>query len=259
MLLKHRTSRITHALLIFSFSITSFIAFAQPTNNLIKDVTMPAPNAASLGKYGDYSVGNFTGVPDISIPIYTVQEGPLSLPIGLSYHASGIKVAEMASWVGAGWSLNAGGIITRTVQGLYDEHSSGYFNTATLLETRINNNDANLNSEIGLGTIDGEPDIFSFNVGGYTGKFYIDKNHNAQFIPKQDLKLEIDADLKGFTLIPPDGIRYVFGRFLNADGVTYTEAQEKTLYQGQATSSAFVSSWYLLKIESILLPTMVIF
>ena len=49
---------------------------AQPVNNYAKDVTMPAPNAAALGKYGDYSVGNFTGVPDISIPIYTVQEGP---------------------------------------------------------------------------------------------------------------------------------------------------------------------------------------
>ena len=69
----------------------------------------------------------------ISIPIYTVQEGPLSLPIGLSYHASGIKVAEMASWVGSGWSLNAGGIISRTVQGIPDDAGSGmgYFNQAT--------------------------------------------------------------------------------------------------------------------------------
>ncbi len=205
---------------------------------------MPAPNAAALGKYGDYSVGNFTGVPDISIPIYTVQEGSLSLPIGISYHASGIKVAEMASWVGVGWSLNAGGIITRTVQGLYDEHANGYFNTATLLETRINNQDVNLTTDIANGSIDGEPDLFSFNVGGYTGKFYIDKDHNAQFIPKQDLKLEIDGALEGFTLIAPDGTRYIFGK----DGTTF--AQEKTLQQGQPSSSAYVSSWYLLKIES---------
>ena len=139
---------------------------------------MPAPNAAALGKYGDYSVSNFTGVPDISIPIYTIKEGPLSLPIGISYHASGIKVGEMASWVGAGWSCNAGGIISRTVQGIYDEHSYGYFNNATLLETRINQASGNpgLNGQLSLdiasGALDGEPDIFSFNVGGYTGKFY---------------------------------------------------------------------------------------
>ena len=61
-------------LLLFFFCSISVIQ-AQPVNNYAKDVVMPAPNAAALGKYGDYSVGNFTGVPDISIPIYTVQEG----------------------------------------------------------------------------------------------------------------------------------------------------------------------------------------
>ncbi len=65
----------------FFLLFTAFQSFAQPVNNQIKDVTMPAPNAAALGKYGDYSVGTFTGVPDINVPIYTVQEGSLSLPI----------------------------------------------------------------------------------------------------------------------------------------------------------------------------------
>ena len=52
---------------IFFFTFQNIVLKAQPVNNLVKDVTMPAPNAAALGKYGDYSVGNFTGVPDISI------------------------------------------------------------------------------------------------------------------------------------------------------------------------------------------------
>jgi RHS repeat-associated protein len=249
----YKTMRVIAGFLLLLGAVQTF---AQPVNNQIKDVTMPAPNAAALGKYGDYSVGNFTGVPDISVPIYTVQEGSLSLPISLNYHASGIKVAEMASWVGAGWSLSAGGIISRTVQGLPDEHANGYFNTATLLETKVNQAAGNiylegqLSSEIANNSIDGEPDLFSFNVGGYTGKFYIDKNHNANFIPKQDLKLDIDANLKGFTLIAPNGNRYVFGRMLNADGVTYTTAHEKTLMQNQPNSDEYVSSWYLLKAES---------
>ena len=57
---------------------------AQPTNKFSKDVTMPPPNAASLGAYGDVPVSYFTGVPNISIPIYTASFGPLSLPISLS-------------------------------------------------------------------------------------------------------------------------------------------------------------------------------
>jgi len=69
-------------------------------DNQFKEPIPRTPNAASLGKYVDIPVGYHTGVPNISIPIYTVQEGELSLPISLSYHSSGIKVNEVASWVG---------------------------------------------------------------------------------------------------------------------------------------------------------------
>src|ERR1700759_3620789 len=81
----------------------------------IGKVSIASPNAASLGKYGDIPVSYNTGIPDINIPIYTIKSSQLQLPISLSYHAGGIKVQEQASWVGAGWALNAGGVITRTV------------------------------------------------------------------------------------------------------------------------------------------------
>src|SRR5580704_2162967 len=89
----------------------------QDTTNTIGSVSIASPTAASLGKFGDIPVSYHTGIPNISIPIYTVQAGALKLPISLSYHASGLKVQENASWVGAGWSLNAGGAITRSVVG----------------------------------------------------------------------------------------------------------------------------------------------
>ncbi len=37
------------------------------------------------------------------------QRRPLSVPIALNYHAGGLKVGETSSWVGLGWSLQAGG------------------------------------------------------------------------------------------------------------------------------------------------------
>ena len=242
----------------FFLLLDSFNAFTQPINNLVKDVTMAAPNAAALGKYGDYTVGNFTGVPDISIPIYTVQEGPLSLPITLNYHASGIKVAEMASWVGAGWSLSAGGMISRTVQGIPDENTGGYYNdNAATLESRIASSTAaastdggtqngQLLNDIADGKLDGEPDLFSFNVAGYSGKFYFDKGRVAQFIPKQDLVLQVDGNFLGFTLIAPDGTRYIFGRVQNIDG-TYSQAYDNTRIGGTYSNN---SSWYLLRVTT---------
>jgi len=57
----------------------------------LKEPIPPTPNAAAFGKYSDIPVSLHTGVPNISIPIYTIQEGPLSLPISLSYHSSGIS------------------------------------------------------------------------------------------------------------------------------------------------------------------------
>src|SRR5258706_7234244 len=49
-------------------------SFSQ-TPSPVKEPAFPTPNAAALGKYGDIPVSYHTGVPDISIPIYTVQEG----------------------------------------------------------------------------------------------------------------------------------------------------------------------------------------
>src|SRR5579863_7043768 len=100
-------------------------SIAQDTTNTIGNVSISSPTAASLGKYGDIPVSYNTGIPNISIPIYSVQAGSLKLPISLSYHASGLKVEEEAGWVGAGWALNAGGMITRTVIGAPDDQGLG--------------------------------------------------------------------------------------------------------------------------------------
>ena len=62
--------------------------------------TAPSPTAHELGKYGAMPVDYYRGTPQISIPLYTLEAGTMSLPISLSYHASGIRVNDMASWVG---------------------------------------------------------------------------------------------------------------------------------------------------------------
>ena len=76
-----------------------------------------SPSAYSFSKYIDYPMSLYTGVPDISVPLYEIQAVGLSIPVTLSYHASGITVSQEATAVGLGWSLNAGGMISRTVKG----------------------------------------------------------------------------------------------------------------------------------------------
>ena len=66
-------------------------------------------------------VGHYTGVPDISIPLYNVQIGDYELPISLSYHLASVKPTTAPGILGAGWSLKAGGYIARSVRGRTDE------------------------------------------------------------------------------------------------------------------------------------------
>jgi hypothetical protein len=85
------------------------------------DFKPQSPATAAFTRYGDVPVDLSTGVPDISIPIYTLSGHGINVPVSISYHASGIKVQDVASVVGLGWTLNAGGVITRSVLGQPDE------------------------------------------------------------------------------------------------------------------------------------------
>lgn len=87
-----------------------------------ESVIPPSPNSSSLGKYIDNPVSYHTGIPNIVIPFYTIKLKDFDLPIDLNYHAGGIKVEEIASSVGLGWSLNAGGMITRVVKDIPDDY-----------------------------------------------------------------------------------------------------------------------------------------
>jgi YD repeat-containing protein len=189
--------------------ISMVICFYQFGNcqNRLPEVTMPSPNAASLGVYGEIPVSFFTGIPNIEIPVYTLSEGNITLPISLNYYASGVKPDQHPGWVGTNWSLNAGGTITRIVHDLPDEYNCPntslkrkYDSSTDILGTdplfyitsvyganagyyfnhSINSGDQwcsedNIKSIVsnqGDGR-DTEPDEFCFNFLGYSGKFYL--------------------------------------------------------------------------------------
>jgi hypothetical protein len=73
------------------------------------DILPPAPNASAIIKHSAITVSNNTGSPNINIPLFALKGTKLGTNLALGYSSTGIKVDEIASRVGMGWSLQAGG------------------------------------------------------------------------------------------------------------------------------------------------------
>ena len=239
---------------------------AQPVNNVFGDVVMPPPEMASLGKFTDVQVGMHTGTPAINVPIYSLQDGAVSVPISLSYHASGVRVGEPAGMTGLGWALSAGGRIMRTVVGKPDEGPNGYLTRGTQYSTVPQmsalypiipgSSEHESVTQVASGLYDGEADVFSFDFAGYAGKFHFDSDGSIVLVPKQNLKIEPTFGnslsdlyrLKGFTITTPDGNKYFFGIDPDAPSATPVSEIIFSAYLGEATE--MLSGWMLTKVRS---------
>ncbi len=227
----------------FLYILFTTVSFAQPTNSIVKNVVMPSPGATAFGKYSEIPVSLGSGLANASVPIYDLQEGPLSLPISIGYHSAGVKVGEMASWVGQNWNLNIGGSISRTILGLADDAGQGYWYVGSSINTTYINVFGNKQS-IANGTTDGEPDLYSFSAGAYSGKFFVDKDHIVRQIPIQDVNIEIIGALDGFIVKTPDGTRYIFGKLPGTSTTAYESSQSSN------EPSYNKTSYLLLRIET---------
>ncbi len=162
-------------------------------------VLPPSPNTSALSAYGNYRVSDFTGVPDITIPIYVVKSRNFSIPITLYYHASGIKVTDVSSWIGLGWALNVGGQISRKVMGLPDETPSiGLMSYPVRNGTTLSEpDDESWLYQVVSGGYDQQADIFSYDFPGHSGKFIYSNSGTGlktYFLPYEPLKVSYDGN-----------------------------------------------------------------
>ncbi|OWK69707.1 RHS repeat protein [Pedobacter sp. AJM] len=213
----------------------------------------PSPDVASLLRYAEIPVAHSTGVPEINIPIYTVNAGKISLPISLSYHASGIKVRDIASIVGLGWSLNAGGTIARTVLGRRDEsedYVAPYKTTDELQTARslVNGySDAidliNKYQNMNKGNFETQSDRYAYNFNGKSGIFRFDwLNGDVHLIPYAPLKITKEYINN---VVSPTNLYYVI---IDENGTKYF------FQSGEVTSQAGMNpttAWNLTKILSV--------
>jgi hypothetical protein len=79
-----------------------------------------SPDVAAFQKITQVPVSNYTGRANVTIPIFEIKAGAMTVPISISYNSSGVKVADMPSNVGSNWALSAGGVVTKAVQGIDD-------------------------------------------------------------------------------------------------------------------------------------------
>lgn len=206
-------------------------------------------NANSMTRGTAVPINHFTGVPNISVPLFSLPGRALSVPIALSYHAGGHQVNEFANWVGLGWNLQVGGVITRTVRGMPDESLNGYCgenakggiasDNLALVDTIYNYLDS-----VQSGTWDGQPDDFYFSVMGLSGRFSLDENGAAYTIPTSNVKIEPGiCGGTAWVITDETGMRYIFANTSSSRETSVVD------YQGNEVSN-HTTAWYLTKIQT---------
>ncbi len=170
--------------LLLLYSLISITSHAQVINN--PPFNAPTPTAADLGRYGDIPVSYYTGSPDITIPIHTMNVRGVEMPIRFEYDSRGVQLNRLPGWTGYNWTLSAGGVITRQVNGEADEFEyptglpgypsnrrpTSYFKNHNKLDSDLLYiND--LREHLVWNMFDYEPDMFYFNFMGHSGKFFL--------------------------------------------------------------------------------------
>ncbi len=194
---------------IYSFFVClcSTSIMAQSTDQL-KAIT---PQAAELIKSLSSPVNMVTGTPEISFPIFDIQQGDIKIPIAISYRASGIKVGETSGAIGLGWSLLAEPLLNRIIYGVADEALAGYKNYDPDFYTF---NDIIMGSYLKQGR-DGQPDEFYYSLLGASGSFMLKRpqfENDLKFLmfPKKKLQITPNSNFDTFQITDDNGIVYKF-------------------------------------------------
>jgi len=264
----------------------------DPTEVKSNDGIIPrvgaSPEVAMLGKFAYAPVNNYNGVPDISIPLYTIQENGIELPIVLRYNSSGIKVSEEATWVGLGWDLTVGGAITQIPVGQPDQNDNlslggnpngyGYANRMIAATKKVSgtynvrNEDGNLfscmnvpaslDSYSGFWLVNkykyGAPDNYLFSIPGISGKFFIDQvNNTINFLGNRTEQVIIKGlnltstsvpYSNNWTITDLNGVQYNF----NSADKEITDTYPQPVINNSGTDNAFTSATW--RISSIVYP-----
>lgn len=235
----------------------------------------------SVSLYGQNTkidVNHFTGTAMVTIPLFNVQSGACSVPVGLVYNTNGVKNLDLGMDAGKDWQIDAGGEIRRQLRGLPDDCKKDASNNARLgwiyntKGTAINNfsiaNDNNsgtctdetadlnyINSNF-MDLADTEPDVFVVNAPGLSCKLVFDNNHVLRTTPYMDVKVTYETDtdgaIKSFSITNDKGLKYVFSEaevsIKTTQGLASNIIYFKNEYNQYKSGIKYNSAWKLTQI-----------
>ena len=110
-------------LLLGVFTSISAFADSQPQN--LTPSIPKSPQAEAFTRLGEFTVNNSYGIPDINIPLFTLESHGYKIPLTLRYEANPIKPGYNYDVYGLGWALSgASSCISRTILDLPDEDNN---------------------------------------------------------------------------------------------------------------------------------------
>ena len=215
-------------------------------------------SADSNSRFLEFGNNLYTGNPDINIPLFSINDGNIEIPINIVYHSRGIKVDQKASEVGLGWSLINVPQIYRKVNIINDwfqedneKKPVGYFRKIREnLPPYFQNTYVSENS----------PDEYLVNLKGDTKKFIFINESTPVELTNTGAKIQATSynfpnfsvrqpkDFNQFEITDNDGLLYTFidGGF-RSGGSTILEL----VSQGQTgtTEEKSVAEWKVSKIS----------
>ncbi|MCY1483349.1 hypothetical protein D3C87_42050 [compost metagenome] len=252
----------------------------ESSNKLLPSITRPSPTVAQLMKVEESTLDHYTGQPQIAIPLFNTKAGSLEVDLTLSYNSSGIRIGDQSGWTGKGWTLETGGVISRSVVDLPDEIDTEIHrgaNVNNLYEFFSYAEDSPQRRKFAYdaqwGTrikIDTKTDIYQFSFFGRTGRFVFAKINNElqPAIIGNDGNYKIEAqyttnslptmypkEITTFIITDELGYKYYFTQIerTKKTDIVFTYMQEgcdsPTAPSFPPEIQKFITAWHLSKVE----------
>ena len=244
--------------------------YAQP----VEHPSVYSPQVEAMMRYDNSSVNLNTGTVSLTVPLVEFDDPDFDLNVSITYSSDGFKPLQPDNFVGMGWRLNCGGVITREVHGIPDEftniHTDGGFvgcyeipnlqgfmmgtpADASFMDKIVN--PGNLEGEFQQayiekgtrkivvrkgGNTEMSPDLYRFSFGSHSGHFMYDLDGTLKVVSDGGGQYLVEFHGDAIHIITDDGYRYVFGGDYQA--LEYTALSWKDFSDGHASVDIYIMS-----------------